>query len=101
MVSILKLIRYQNLLMLAFMQLIFRYGFLKFQNIPLALTDWHYGLLVLATVAIAAGGYIINNILDVETDSDNDPENVIVGKTISEISAYNMYIGFTIIGVAI
>ena len=101
MVSILKLIRYQNLLMLAFMQLIFRYGFLKFQNIPLALTDWNYGLLVLATVAIAAGGYIINNILDVETDTDNDPENVIVGKTISEISAYNLYIGFTVIGVAI
>jgi len=101
MLSILKLIRYQNLLMLAFMQLIFRYGFLKFQNIPLALTDWQYGLLVLATVAIAAGGYIINNILDVETDSDNDPENVIVGKTISEIKAYNLYIGFTVVGVAI
>ena len=101
MLSILKLIRYQNLLMLAFMQLIFRYGFLKFQNIPLTLSDLQYGLLVLATVSIAAGGYIINNILDVETDSDNDPENVIVGKTISEISAYNLYIGFTVIGVAI
>jgi 4-hydroxybenzoate polyprenyltransferase len=45
----LKLIRYQNLLILAFMQLIFRYGFLKLQNIPLALTDWHL-LLVLSTV---------------------------------------------------
>lgn len=83
------------------MQLIFRYGFLKFQNIPLALTDWQYGLLVLATVSIAAGGYIINNILDVDTDTENDPENVIVGKEISEISAYNLYIGFTVIGVAI
>lgn len=83
------------------MQLIFRYGFLKFQNIPLALTDWQYGLLVLATVSIAAGGYIINNILDVDTDTENDPENVIVGKQISEVKAYNLYIGFTVIGVAI
>jgi 4-hydroxybenzoate polyprenyltransferase len=49
----LKLIRYQNLLILAFMQLIFRYGFLKLQNIPLALTDWQYLLLVLSTVLIA------------------------------------------------
>ena len=96
----LKLIRYQNLLMLALMQLIFRYGFLELQNIPLALADWQYGILVLATVCIAAGGYIINNIFDVETDSENKPENVIVGKFISETKAYNLYIGFTVIGVA-
>jgi 4-hydroxybenzoate polyprenyltransferase len=97
----LKLIRYQNLLMLAIMQLIFRYGFLELQNIPLALADWQYVLLVLATVSIAAGGYIINNIFDVETDTENKPENVIVGKFISETKAYNLYIGFTVIGVAI
>ena len=96
----LKLIRYQNLLMLALMQLIFRYGFLELQNIPLALADWQYILLVLATVCIAAGGYIINNIFDVETDTENKPENVIVGKFVSETKAYNLYIGFTVIGVA-
>jgi 4-hydroxybenzoate polyprenyltransferase len=97
----LKLIRYQNLLMLALMQLIFRHGFLELQNIPLALADWQYVLLVFATMSIAAGGYIINNIIDVETDTENKPENVIVGKFISEIKAYNLYIGFTVIGVAI
>lgn len=97
----LKLIRYQNLLMLALMQFIFRYGFLKLQHIPLALADWQYFLLVLATVCIAAGGYIINNIFDVETDTENKPKNVIIGKYISETMAYNLYIGFTIIGVAI
>jgi 4-hydroxybenzoate polyprenyltransferase len=97
----LKLIRYQNLLMLAIMQLIFRYGFLELQNIPLALADWQYWLLVLATGFIAAGGYVINNIFDVETDTENKPENVVVGKFISETMAYNLYIGFTVIGVAI
>jgi len=97
----LKLIRYQNLLMLAFMQLIFRYGFLELQNIPLALADWQYILLVLATVSIAAGGYVINNIMDVETDTENKPENVIVGKFISHTKAYNLYIGLTFFGVAI
>lgn len=97
----LKLIRYQNLIMLALMQLIFRYGFLELQNIPLALADWQYCLLVVATVCIAAGGYIINNIFDVETDSENKPENVVVGKFISETKVYNLYIGFTVIGVAI
>ncbi|MES2806565.1 MAG: geranylgeranylglycerol-phosphate geranylgeranyltransferase [Bacteroidota bacterium] len=97
----LKLIRYQNLLMLAFMQLIFRYVFFKFQNIPLALADWQYGLLVLSTILIAAGGYVINNIFDQNTDTINKPNNVIVGKTISETYAYNLYIGLTVTGVAI
>ncbi|MFV7236928.1 MULTISPECIES: geranylgeranylglycerol-phosphate geranylgeranyltransferase [Flavobacterium] len=97
----LKLIRYHNLLILAFMQLIFRYGFFKFQNIPLALNDWQYGLLVLSTVLLAAGGYVINNIFDQNTDNINKPNNVIVGKTISEAKAYNLYIGLTVSGVAI
>lgn len=97
----LKLIRYQNLLMLAFMQLTFRYGFLELQNIALALADWHYILLVLATLSIAAGGYIINNIFDVETDLVNKSKNVVVGHFISETRAYNLYIGFTVTGVLI
>lgn len=97
----LKLIRYQNLLLLAFMQLLFRYGFLKFQNIFLSLNDWQYGLLVLATVLIAAAGYVINDILDQETDYDNDKGNVIVGKFISEKAAYNLYFVLNITGVGI
>nr|WP_315207710.1 geranylgeranylglycerol-phosphate geranylgeranyltransferase [uncultured Flavobacterium sp.] len=97
----LKLIRYQNLLMLAFMQLIFRYVFFKFQDIPLALADWQYVLLVLSTILIAAGGYVINNVFDQNTDTINKPNNVIVGKTISETNAYNLYIGLTVTGVAI
>ena len=96
----LKLIRFQNLLMLALMQLVFRHGFLELQNIPLALADWQFYILVLATVCIAAGGYIINNIFDVETDTENKPENVIVGKFVSETKAYNLYVGFTVVGVA-
>lgn len=97
----LKLIRYQNLLLLAFMQLIFRYGFLKLQNIPLALNHFQYGLLVLSTLLIAAAGYVINDILDQETDYDNRPDNVIVGKSISEKAAYNLYFVLNVAGVAI
>lgn len=95
----LKLIRYQNLFLLALMQLLFRYGFLKFQNIPLALNDWQYFLLVFATILIAAGGYVINNIMDQGTDNDNKPNQVVVGKSISESNAYNIYFLVTILGV--
>ncbi len=87
--------------MLAFMQLLFRYAFLKQQNIPLALADWQYGLLVLSTVLLAAAGYVVNDIFDVATDSINRPNKVIIGKGISETRAYNIYFGLNITGVAI
>ena len=97
----LKLIRFQNLLILALMQLLFRYVFFKLQNIPSALADWQYSLLVLSTILIAAGGYVINNVFDQNTDLINKPNHVIVGKTISETNAYNLYLALTASGVAI
>lgn len=87
--------------MLALMQIIFRYGFLKLQKIDLALADWQYGLLVLSTVLIAAAGYVINDIFDQKTDKENKPNKVIVGKFISENQAYNIYALLNISGVAI
>ena len=46
----LKVIRYQNLILLALMQLILRFGFLNEQNCDLALTNFQYILLVVATL---------------------------------------------------
>ncbi len=98
----LKLIRFQNLIMLALMQLVFHFVFFKNQREPfMALTDLEFLLLVLSTVMIAAGGYVINNIMDQETDEIAKPKDVIVGKHISEAMAYNLYIAFNIIGVGI
>ncbi|HEX8575003.1 MAG TPA: geranylgeranylglycerol-phosphate geranylgeranyltransferase [Flavobacterium sp.] len=101
MLLFLKSIRYKNLLMIAVMQLIFLYGFLKVLDIPLALNDWHYFLLIMATVSIAAGGYIINNIVDQETDAINKPDDRIIGKFITEQQANVIYIILNIIGVGI
>ncbi len=96
-----KLIRYQNLLLLAFMQLIFRYGFLKNEPIYLFLNDFQYALLVLSTLLIAAAGYIINDIMDQETDSENKPFNMVIGKGISEAMGYNLYFVLNVTGVGI
>lgn len=96
-----RLIRYQNLILLAFMQLLFRYAFLKWQDVPLSLADWQYVLLVLSTVLIAAGGYVINDIFDQDTDADNKPGKTIVGSKISESAAYNIYVALNITGVGI
>jgi 4-hydroxybenzoate polyprenyltransferase len=83
------------------MQLVFRYLFLAQSYVDLALTDFNYILLVIATVCIAAGGYVINNIMDQDTDEIAKPQNRVVGVSISETMAYNWYIGLTIIGVGI
>lgn len=99
--SFLKLIRYQNLIMLVLMQLLFRYGFLELRGVPLALRDWQFLLLVFSTVCIAAGGYLINNIFDQGTDEINKPNDVIIGKKISEAMGYNIYIALNIVGVGV
>lgn len=83
------------------MQLIFRYGFLKWQNVPLSLADWQYCLLVLSTVLIAAGGYVINDIFDQDTDSENRQGRTIIGSSISESMGYNIYVALTVAGVGI
>lgn len=98
--NFLKLIRYQNLLLIAFMQLVIRFGYLELVNIPLSLWYWQYSLLIVATVLIAAGGYVINDIFDQETDAENKPNKVIIGKSISESKAYIIYASLTITGVA-
>ncbi len=96
-----KLIRIQNLIMLALLQFIIRFVFLENQSVSLTLNSWQFYLLILSTLCIAAGGYIINDIFDQETDEINNPETRIVGVSISESFAYNLYVGFTIVGVCI
>lgn len=97
----LKLIKYQNLLLLVMMQLVFRYLFLTQSYIDLALTDFNYILLVLSTVCIAAGGAVMQHIINQEEDEIKQPKHRLVGTTISEAAAYNWYIGLTIVGVGI
>lgn len=84
------------------MQIVFRYGFLKkiTQNY-LSLSDFQFALLVVSTICIAAAGFIINNILDQENDAIAKPNSRIVGVSISEALAYNLYVIFNLIGVGI
>ncbi|TYB74329.1 geranylgeranylglycerol-phosphate geranylgeranyltransferase [Bizionia myxarmorum] len=97
--SILSLIRWKNLLMIALVQLLIKYALLEPFGAIITLNGFGFSLLVLATVCIAASGYIINDIYDQETDAINKPKQQIIGKSISEKTAYNYFIGFNVIGV--
>ncbi|OYQ34068.1 hypothetical protein CHU92_12080 [Flavobacterium cyanobacteriorum] len=90
--KILKLFRPQNLALLAFAQLVFRYGFLEQQpGLLLALNHWQYALLVLSCVLIAAGGSLMEAISGSEKYSGG----------LSEARGYNIYmiINFAAIGI--
>ena len=68
-------------------------------RLKLPLNGFGFSLLVLATVCLAAAGNIINSIYSVKADEVNQPAKVIVGRQISEKTAYNLFITFNIIGV--
>ena len=98
---ILNLIRYKNLLLIVLVQLLIRFTLFEPFQIDVKLNILGYALLVLATICIAAAGNIINDIYDIDTDRINKPDKIIVGKSISEKTAFNLFLILNVIGVGL
>ena len=101
MILYLKLLRPFNLLMVLLAQGLVKYGLFEPFGISLALTPGSFAIMVIATLCIAAGGNVINDIYDQEIDWINRPKKVLVGKRISEKAAYNLYILLTVLGLGL
>lgn len=105
MIHFFKLIRWKNLIMIALMQYLIKYAlllpFFESHGVITSLKPLGFIILVLATICIAAGGYIINDIYDVETDKVNKPDKVIINKHISEKNALTLFIILNVIGVGL
>lgn len=99
--SFLKLIRFNNLMMIFLTQFLVKYFLFDPFNISITLNAFGFGLLVFSMMALAAAGNIINDIHDFETDAINKPQRQIIGKSISEKTAYNWFFGLNILGVGI
>lgn len=103
MIHFLNLIRWQNLIMIIAVQCLIKYALLvPFKTtfgVFTALTNFEFFVLVLATTCIAAAGYIINDISDIDTDKINKSEKLIINKHISEKVGFNLFIAFNILGV--
>lgn len=97
----LRLIRFENLIFIALVQIFIRYGLFQPFGIDVTLSLLEFALLVVATLCIAAAGNIINDIYDVEIDKINKPNKVLIGKSISEKSANGLFILFNVVGVGI
>ncbi len=105
MIHFFKLIRWKNLLMIALMQYLIKYALLlPFQEshgVHITLSNFNFFLMVLATLCIAAGGYIINDIYDVDTDKINKPNQIVINKYIAEKTGSTLFIILNIIGVGL
>lgn len=101
-IAFLKLIRMENLVMMALTELMLRYFVLKkaisIHNISPEMSVGLYNLVILSTVLIAAAGYIINDYFDVKTDLINHPDTVVVDRVIKRRWAIILHLVFTFTG---
>lgn len=98
----LMILRWKNLLIVVATQYLMRYGVLEpsFAQLGLtpALTPWQFFLLSLDTVLIAAGGYMVDDLLDAGADALNKPgRNLLAGKP----WGWHLYAGVVVAGAAI
>ena len=86
-----QLIRWKNLIFLAFIVSALFYGvimpYLAQYNLVLPYSTGIFALLVGSTVFIAAGGYVINDYFDTKIDAINRPTQVLVGRHITRNQA--------------
>jgi 4-hydroxybenzoate polyprenyltransferase len=107
--AFLKLIRFENILIVIFTQYIIRYCVIDsllfyvtdryYQKIFLQLSHGTFFLLTLSTALIAAGGYIINDYFDLKTDKINRPDKVVLDKVIKRRWAMVIHIIFNAVGI--
>lgn len=104
-IAFFRLIRLPNLLIIALTQYAVRFGLmfplLNGSGFELAMSEQNFFLLVLATVMIAAAGYIINDYFDTKIDRVNKPKRVIVGKLIKRRVAMGAHIVISTIAIFI
>lgn len=89
-----KLVRWPNMIITALMMCLVHRCLMQMES------SAAFTLLVISMVLIQAGGYVINDIFDMEIDAINKPEKQIVGKVFTEKQCNLFYIVLTIIGLA-
>jgi len=105
MLAYLKLFRWQNLLIIALSQYLFRHCIiiysLKSYDVQPFFSDFEFFLLVLATILATAAGYAINDYFDLRIDRINKPHKIILGKELSRRKAIFAHTILNIVAVII
>jgi 4-hydroxybenzoate polyprenyltransferase len=103
--AFLRLIRLLNLVFIALTQVLFQYAIVQpvmaQSGSPFMLTNLHFTLLVASSLLIAAAGYIINDYFDLNIDTINKPEKLVVEKHIRRRWAILWHMGLSMLGILI
>lgn len=97
-IAFLKLIRIENLLIMAITQICMKYLVFAPLNEYSKFTPTLFTISLLSTLLIAAAGYIINDYFDVKTDKINRPETVVIDVIIKRRMAMILHIIFNAVG---
>jgi 4-hydroxybenzoate polyprenyltransferase len=102
MYNLFKLIRLNNLVMIAITQYLVRFciiaPILNIKGLSLQMSEFWFAMLVLATALLAAGGYAINDYFDTKTDAINRPKRVLVGKAFTRQFAIKLHFTLSTVG---
>ena len=100
-----RLIRGENLCFIAILMWAMTYWVARPVMVMYTFHDiipvWLWLLITLATVFIAAGGYVINDYFDVKIDRINRPDRLVVTRTVSKDLAMHLFYGLTAAGVVL
>jgi len=101
MISFFQLIRYKNLLMVLLTMILTKYALINSFISDPSLTSIDFIILSLSILFITAGGYIINDLYDIEADKINKPLKVYISKSISKKNAWFIYLLSSTLGVSL
>jgi 4-hydroxybenzoate polyprenyltransferase len=101
MISFFQLIRYKNLLMVLLTMILTKYALINSFISDPSLTSIDFIILSLSILCITAGGYIINDLYDIEADTINKPLKVYISKSISKKNAWFIYLLSSTLGVSL
>ena len=94
----LRLIRYKNLFMVLLTMFLTKYALIDSQITTISLSYFDFSLLSVSVVLIAIGGYLINDVLDINTDVINKPNKVSIDQILSFKKAIYLSILLSLIG---
>ncbi len=105
MIAVFRLVRFPNLMIIALLQSLIRYGLiipiLAHYGYEPVLSDFRFALLVIASVCLAASGYVINDYFDIKIDRLNRPEKMVIDNGMKRREAMFFHVLLSFIGVFI
>lgn len=91
MIAFFKIIRWPNLLIIALVQYLIRFFIIESLGVPHVLNHFYFFMGVLCSIALAAAGYVVNDIYDIEADKANKPHRMVIENGLSLNGAWTVY----------